>query len=102
MHRFRIMVKILELYGVSDNDGSYCQALDDFLRKEGIDLDSVKTLSNGSEGGWDWIIIQICYDKDGCLCSRIYSGFKNQDGGINKTPVTNIEKRIGRGWIDIE
>lgn len=87
---------------VSDNDWSYCQALDDFLRKEGIDLDSVKTLSNGSEGGWDWIIIQICYDKNGRLCSRIYSGFKNQDGGINKTPVTNIEKRIGRGWIDIE
>ena len=82
--------------------GHIVRLSNDFLRKEGIDLDSVKTLSNGSEGGWDWIIIQICYDKNGRLCSRVYSGFKNQDGGINKTPVTNIEKRMGRGWIDIE
>ena len=60
-----------------------------------------RTYSKGDADGWDWIIVQVCFDSNGRLCSRIYSGYKNQDGGINNTPETNIEKALGRGWIPI-
>lgn len=86
---------------VSRNDWTYCQALEDYLKKQGLDVSSARTYSNGKSDGWDWIIVQVCYDSEGRLCSRIYSGFKNEDGGINRTPESNIERMINRGWIPI-
>lgn len=86
---------------VSNNDWAYCQELDNFLKSEGVNVANGRTYSKGDADGWDWIIVQVCFDSNGRLCSRIYSGYKNQDGGINKTPETNIEKALGRGWIPI-
>ena len=77
---------------VSRNDWTYCQ---------GLDVSNARTYSNGKSDGWDWIIVQVCYNSEGRLCSRIYSGFKNEDGGINRTPESNIERMINRGWIPI-
>lgn len=79
----------------------YWQELDNFLKSEGVNVANGRTYSKGDADGWDWIIVQVCFDSNGRLCSRIYSGYKNQDGGINKTPETNIEKALGRGWIPI-
>ena len=86
---------------VSRNDWTYCQALEDYLKKQGLDVSNARTYSNGKADGWDWIIVQVCYNSEGRLCSRIYSGFKNEDGGINRTPESNIERMINRGWIPI-
>lgn len=86
---------------VSRNDWTYCQALEDYLKKQGLDVSNARTYSNGKSDGWDWIIVQVCYNSKGRLCSRIYSGFKNEDGGINRTPESNIERMINRGWIPI-
>lgn len=87
---------------VSNDDWNYCQELDDLLTSEGVNISSGRTYAKGDKDGWDWIIIQVCFDSTGRLCSRIYSGYKNQDGGINKTPVSNIEKIMDRGWIPVE
>lgn len=90
------------IYGeVSRNDWTYCQALKDYLKKQGLDVSNARTYSNGKSDGWDWIIVQVCYNSKGRLCSRIYSEFKNEDGGINRTPESNIERMINRGWIPI-
>lgn len=86
----------------STGDWNYNQKLQDYFEEEGINLQSARTYSNGNSTGWDWIIIQVCYNSEGRLCSRVYSGYKNQDGGINKTPESNIEKMLGRGWIPIQ
>lgn len=86
---------------VSRNDWTYCQALEDYLKKQGLDVSNARTYSNGKADGWDWIIVQVCYNSEGRLCSRIYSGFKNEDCGINRTPESNIERMINRGWIPI-
>lgn len=86
----------------SKGDWDYNDELEEFLRAEGLDLDSARSYSNGTEGGWDWIIIQVCYNSEGRLCTRIYSGFKNQDGSINKTPESNIERMMNRGWVPLE
>lgn len=85
----------------SQSDWSYCNELADYLKKESINIDTARTYSRGDSDGWDWIIIQVCYDSNGRLCSRIYSGYSNQDGGINKTPETNIEKMLNRTWMPL-
>ncbi len=85
----------------SNSDWSYCNELADYLKKENINVESLRTYSRGDSTGWDWIIIQVCYDSNGRLCSRVYSGYGNQDGGINNTPETNIEKELSRGWIPL-
>lgn len=77
----------------SNGDWTYCEELENILKDAGISPSSLKTHSNGNrKNGWDWIIIQVGY-KDGQIFSKIYSGFKDQDGGINNTTgTTNIEK----------
>lgn len=82
---------------VSDSDWVYCQKLENVLKDAGISTDSLRTRSNGNrKNGWDWIIIQAGYDKEGQIFTKIYSGFKDQDGGINKmgNAATNIEKMM--------
>lgn len=76
----------------STNEWNYNEKLEQILRDAGISSDSFRTYSNGNKDGWDWIIIEVGYSKEGQIFSRIYSGYKNQDGGINKTSTTNIEK----------
>lgn len=70
------------------------EQLEDILKDAGIRTDNIRTYSNGSKSsGWDWIIIQAGNDKNGEPYTRIYSGFKGDDGSINSVPkVTNIEK----------
>ena len=85
----------------SPNDWSYCNELADYLKKENINVDTLRTYSRGDSDGWDWIIIQLVYDSRGRFCSRIYSGYSNQDGGINNTSETNIEKALNRSWTPL-
>ena len=86
----------------STADWNYCTELYNFLKSEGVNIDNAKTKASSKNGGWDWIIVQVCVDNDGRLCSRIYSGFKNEDGGNFLTPESNIERMMERGWIPIE
>lgn len=81
---------------VDKNNWAYCDGLETILKDAGISTDSLRTRSNGNrKNGWDWIIIQAGYDKTGQIYTKIYSGFKDQDGGINKTSgLTNIEKAM--------
>lgn len=66
--------------------------LKSLLEKAGISSKSFRTYSST---GWDWIIIQVGYRKNGDPFSRIYSGFKDQNGSINQTQgQTNIEKLL--------
>lgn len=76
------------------DDGSNNKNLEEILDDAGVIKKDLRTYSSGGKkSGWDWIIIQVGYSKGGQPYTRIYSGFKNQDGSINQTPdVTNIEK----------
>lgn len=86
----------------SNADWDYCTELYNFLKAEGVNVDNARTTASAKNGGWDWIIVQVCIDNNGRLCSRIYSGFKNEDGGNYRTPESNIERMMERGWIPIE
>lgn len=77
-----------------NNDTTHNTELADILMEHGIDVSQLSTKSSGNSKGWDWIIIEVCYDTNGKLCSRIYSGYKNENGGINRTPTSNIERLI--------
>ena len=77
---------------VSANDWDYNKQLEEILKDAGLTNKSFRTYSTGNASGWDWIIVEVGYSSDGQLFSRIYSGFKNEDGGINRTPTSNIEK----------
>ena len=55
---------------------------------------------NGKASNDDWTynkdleayLTDAGHDSNRTLVSRIYSGFKNEDGGLTKTQTTNIEK----------
>lgn len=76
----------------SDNDWTYNKDLEAYLKDAGLDIYALRTFSSSRNNGWDWIIIEVGYDSNRTLESRIYSGFKNEDGGLTKTQTTNIEK----------
>lgn len=76
----------------SDNDWTYNKDLEAYLKDAGLDVYALRTFSSSKNDGWDWIIIEVGYDSNRTLVSRIYSGFKNEDGGLTKTQTTNIEK----------
>lgn len=76
----------------SNNDWTYNKDLEAYLKDAGLDIYALRTFSNSRNNGWDWIIIEVGYDSNRTLVSRIYSGFKNEDGGLTKTQTTNIEK----------
>lgn len=76
----------------SDNDWTYNKELEGYLKDAGLDVYALRTFSSSKNDGWDWIIIEVGYDSNRTLVSRIYSGFKNEDGGLTKTQTTNIEK----------
>ena len=76
----------------SNNDWTYNKDLEAYLKDAGLDIYALRTFSSSRNNGWDWIIIEVGYDSNRTLVSRIYSGFKNEDGGLTKTQATNIEK----------
>ena len=76
----------------SNNDWTYNKDLEAYLKDAGLDIYALRTFSSSRNNGWDWIIIEVGYDSNRTLVSRIYSGFKNEDGGLTKTHTTKIEK----------
>ena len=64
------------------------------LDQSGIDVSKLKVRSNGKDDGWDWIIIEVGYNKNG-FYSRIYSGFKSDMSSADRVGESNIEKQIG-------
>ena len=76
----------------SNNDWTYNKDLEAYLKDAGLDIYALRTFSSSRNNVWDWIIIEVGYDSNRTLVSRIYSGFKNEDGGLTKTQTTNIEK----------
>ena len=78
--------------GVIVNGKAYNKDLEAYLKDAGLDIYALRTFSSSRNNGWDWIIIEVGYDSNRTLVSRIYSGFKNEDGGLTKTQTTNIEK----------
>lgn len=78
----------------STHDMVYNYQLEDVLKEYGIDVVGLRTHSKSDKDGWDWIIIEIGYDNDKQLVSRIYSGYKNENGSILRTDKSNIEKWI--------
>ena len=65
------------------------------LKAYGLDTVALRTHSNGDKNGWDWIIIEVGYNEKGEFISRMYSGYKNQNGaaGQEKNP-SNLEKML--------
>lgn len=76
--------------GYMNKDG-YNTELENILTDAGISSKNFRTYSNGSSTGWNWIIVQVGYNKDGQLFSKIYSGYKNENGSINQAHTSNIE-----------
>lgn len=68
----------------SNNDWTYNKDLEAYLKDAGLDIYALRTFSSSRNNGWDWIIIEVGYDSNRTLVSRIYSGFKNEDGGLTK------------------
>lgn len=69
----------------SNNDWTYNKDLEAYLKDAGLDIYALRTFGSSRNNGWDWIIIEVGYDSNRTLVSRIYSGFKNEDGGLTKT-----------------
>ncbi len=76
----------------SQRDMDYNKELEQILIDAGISSKNFRTYSSGNRDGWDWIIIQVGCNSDGQIFSRIYSGFKNENGSINQASTSNIEK----------
>ena len=71
----------------SNNDWTYNKDLEAYLKDAGLDIYALRTFSSSRNNGWDWIIIEVGYDSNRTLVSRIYSGFKNEDGGLLRTGI---------------
>ena len=69
--------------------------MENILKAYGLDVVTLRTHSNGDKNGWDWIIIEVGYNEKGEFISRMYSGYKNQNGaaGQEKNP-SNLEKML--------
>ena len=59
----------------SNNDWTYNKDLEAYLKDAGLDIYALRTFSSSRNNGWDWIIIEVGYDSNRTLVSRIYSGF---------------------------
>ena len=76
------------------DDTKYNGDVEKVLRDAGLDMSAFRTYSSGDKNGWDWIIIQIGYNEKGEFITRMYSGYKDQNGAAGRTHDTNIEKLI--------
>ena len=76
---------------------SYNTGVETILKEAGLNCDTLKIKSrNDEEKGWDWIVIQVGFANEQ-FYSRIYSGFKGENSGMESIAVgsSNIEKAIG-------
>ena len=78
----------------STDDWIYNTQLEKVLQEAGISVENLRTHSNNDSTGWDWIIVEVGYDKEKKLVSRIYSGKRDQNGSIVREGTSNIEKWI--------
>lgn len=82
----------------SEKWNSYNKGVEAVLNEAGLNCNTLKIKSNGNdkEKGWDWIVIQVGFANEQ-FYSRIYSGFKGENSGMESIAVgsSNIEKAIG-------
>ena len=83
----------------STNWDVYQEEIENLLTNSGININSLKVTSkSASNGGWDWIIVNVGYIKDNTnnhkFVTKIYSGNSSETGEANKTILSNIEKLI--------
>nr|WP_294671718.1 prepilin-type N-terminal cleavage/methylation domain-containing protein [uncultured Blautia sp.] len=76
------------------DDWTYNKSVENILKEAGMDVVALRTRSNGGADGWDWVIIEVGYDTSGQFFTRIYSGYKNENGSAGTTGYSNIEKQI--------
>lgn len=76
------------------DDAKYNDDVEQILREAGLDMSAFRTYSSGDKAGWDWIIIQVGYNEKGEFITRMYSGYKTENGAAGRTHDTNIEKLI--------
>lgn len=80
--------------------GNYNNQLATILKESGLDPATLRTRSNGKEGGWDWIVILVGAksETDKSVSARIFSGMKGQESGYMSSEfaktTNNIEKLI--------
>lgn len=76
------------------SDWDYNKGVEKILEEAGLDPVALRTCSNGDKNGWDWIIIQVGYNEKGEFITRMYSGYRWENGAAGRTHDTNIEKMI--------
>lgn len=79
---------------IAVGDWQYNKELEKILQSFGLDIYTLRTHSNGGKDGWDWIIIEAGYDQNGDFITRMYSGYKNENGAAGLTGESNLEKQI--------
>lgn len=77
----------------------YQKEIENLLTNSGMNINSLKVTSkSSSNGGWDWIIVNVGYVKNNNnthkFVTKIYSGMSTETGEANKTTLSNIEKLI--------
>lgn len=77
--------------GNMKSDGNI-KELEDILLEAGISSKNLCTRSSSNRDGWDWIIVEVGYNKNKQIFSKIYSGFKNENGSVNRPYTSNIDK----------
>ncbi len=66
------------------------------IMDSGIDTSMLEIRSNGDrKTGWDWIVVEVGYDRAGQLYTRFYSGYAGQTSSAGLVSNSNIEKQIG-------
>ena len=68
----------------------YQEEIENLLTNSGININSLKVTSkSASNGGWDWIIVNVGYIKDNTtnykFVTKTYSGNSTETGEANKT-----------------
>lgn len=80
---------------IANSDWTYNTDVEKILKDFGLDVYTLRTRSNGDKNGWDWIIIEVGYNEKGEFITRMYSGYKWQNGAAGQTKdKSNIEKMI--------
>ncbi len=80
---------------MANSDWTYNKDVEKILKDFGLDVYTLRTRSNGDKNGWDWIIIEVGYNEKGEFITRMYSGYKWQNGAAGQTKdKSNIEKMI--------
>ena len=73
---------------------NYNKQVEQILKEAGMDVVALRTRCGGGREGWDWVIIEVGYDQNLQFFTRIYSGYKDENGSAGTTGYSNIEKQI--------